>query len=59
VETDERILEVVDASMFPSVTNASISAPTTMVAEKAADLIRGEAPPPPLTALLYRWERGA
>ena len=35
-------LRVVDASVFPYVTNGNIYAPTMMVAEKAADLIRRE-----------------
>ena len=34
-------LRVVDASVFPSITNANIYAPTMMVAERAADVIRG------------------
>ncbi len=47
-------LRVVDASLMPIITNANLNAPTMMLAERMADLIRGRPPLPredvPVTA---------
>ncbi len=37
-------LRVVDSSVFPTIPNGNLNAPTIMVAERAADLILGKAP---------------
>jgi len=35
-------LRVVDSSAFPAITNGNLNAPTIMLAERAADIIKGE-----------------
>ncbi len=41
-------LRVVDASVFPTITNGNLNCPTIMAAEKSADLIRGNEPLVPI-----------
>ena len=48
-------LRICDASVFPYVTNGNIYAPVMMVAEKAADLILGNAPLPADHIDFYRY----
>ncbi len=46
-------LRVADSSVFPTITNGNLNAPTIMLAEKAADAIRGHAPLAPSNAPVY------
>ncbi|WP_428644121.1 GMC oxidoreductase [Roseibium sp.] len=43
-------LRVIDSSVFPSEPNADLNAPTIMLAERAADMVRGKPLLPPSNA---------
>jgi choline dehydrogenase len=52
-------LRVIDSSVFPSEPNGNLNAPTIMLAERAADLVRGRQPLAPVdvpVGLVGGWE---
>ncbi|MDA8010308.1 MAG: GMC oxidoreductase, partial [Alphaproteobacteria bacterium] len=52
-------LRVIDSSIFPTIPNGNLNAPTIMTAERAADIIKGKGMLPPSDAevgLAEGWE---
>lgn len=43
-------LRVVDSSIFPTIPNGNLNSPTIMLAERAADIIKGKSMLPPSDA---------